>query len=51
MMIGMGVFWLVIILGLAWLVRAERQPKTASENGLAILDRRLAESAISLDEY
>lgn len=52
MMIGMGVFWLAIILGLVWLVRdgAERQPEAASEDALTILDRRFAEGAVSLDE-
>ena len=53
-MIGMGVFWLAIILGLVWLVRdsAERQQQQApSENALTILDRRFAEGTVSLDEY
>ena len=53
MMIGMGVFWLAIIVGLVWLVRdgADRQPKAASDNALTILDRRFAEGAVSPNEY
>lgn len=54
MMIGMGLFWLAIILGVIWLVRdgvARRQPEPPSENALTILDRRFAEGAVSLDEY
>ena len=54
MMIGMGLFWLAIILGVVWLVRdsAERRQHDApSENALTILDRRFAEGALSLDDY
>ena len=54
MMIGMGLFWLAIILGIVWLVRdgaERRQPEPTSENALTSLDRRLAEGAISLEEY
>ena len=54
MMIGMGLFWLAIILGVVWLVRDSldrRQPEVPSENALTILDRRFAEGTVSLDEY
>ena len=54
MMIGMGFFWLAIILGVVWLVRdgaGRRQQEAPSENALTILDRRFAEGAVSLDEY
>ena len=54
MMIGMGLFWLAIILGVVWLVRdgaERRQPDAPGENALTILDRRFAEGAVSLDEY
>ena len=54
MMIGMGLFWLAIILGFIWLVRdgmERRQPEGPTENALTILDRRFAEGAVSLDEY
>ena len=54
MMIGMGLFWLAIILGVVWLVRdgvEHRQPESPRENALTVLDRRLAEGAITLDEY
>lgn len=54
MMIGMGLFWLAIILGAVWLVRdgaGLRQREAPSENALTILDRRFAEGTVSLDEY
>ena len=54
MMIGIGLVWLAIILGVVWLVRdnaERRQHEAPTENALAILDRRFAEGAVSLDEY
>jgi uncharacterized membrane protein len=54
MMIGMVLFWLAIILGVVWLVRdgiERQQPAQPRETALALLDRRFAEGAISLDEY
>ena len=53
MMIGMGVFWLAIIVGLVWLVRdtGERPPQPPKETAVTILDRRFAEGAISPDQY
>jgi putative membrane protein len=54
MMIGMGLFWLAIILGFVWLVRdsfERRQAEPPSENALTTLDRRFAEGALSLEEY
>lgn len=54
MMIGMGLFWLAIILGVVWLVRdgvEHRQQDAPSENAVTILDRRFAEGAVSVDEY
>jgi uncharacterized membrane protein len=53
-MIGMALFWLAIILGIVWLVHAgaeKRQPEPPRENALAVLDRRLAQGAITPDEY
>jgi putative membrane protein len=54
MMIGMGLFWLAIILGVVWLVRdgaGPRRQDPPTDNALTILGRRFAEGAISLDEY
>jgi uncharacterized membrane protein len=54
MMIGMGLFWLAIILGFVWLVRdgaERRQEDPPTDDALTILDRHLAEGAISLDEH
>jgi uncharacterized membrane protein len=50
----MGLFWLAIILGVVWLVRdgvEHRRPEPPRENAVSVLDRRLAEGAITLDEY
>jgi uncharacterized membrane protein len=54
MMIGMGLFWLAIILGFIWLVRdgvERRQQEPPTDNALTSLDRHFAEGTISLDEY
>jgi putative membrane protein len=53
MMIGMALFWGAIILGIVWLVRngTEPQQRQPQETALTILDRRLAEGAVSLEEY
>lgn len=53
MMIGMGLFWLAVILGFLWLVRdgLDRRQRPPEETALTILDRRFAEGAVSLDEY
>jgi hypothetical protein len=53
MMIGMALFWGAIILGLVWRIRdgpRRRQPDP-EETALAILHRRFAEGALSLDDY
>jgi putative membrane protein len=53
MMIGMALFWGVIILGLVWLVRdgLGRHQPDPEETALAILDRRFAEGALSPEDY
>ena len=53
MMIGMALFWGAIILGLVWLIRDGdgRRQAGPEETALAILDRRFAEGALSLDDY
>jgi uncharacterized membrane protein len=53
MMIGMGLFWLALILGVVWLVRdgLDHRRQQPEETALAILDRRFAEGAVSIDEY
>ena len=52
-MIGTGLFWLAVIVGVAWLVRDgfDHRQQQREETALAILDRRFADGAISLDEY
>lgn len=52
MMIWMVLFWAAVIWGIVRLVRVglDRQPR-GGPDALAILDRRFAEGAISLDEY
>jgi hypothetical protein len=53
MMIGMALFWGALILGGIWLARdaGQRRPRPHDESALEILDRRLAEGALSLDDY
>ena len=53
MMIGMGLFWVAVILGVIWLVRdgVERRQRPPEEAALTILDRRFAEGALSLDDH
>ena len=53
MMLGMGLFWLAVILGFFWLVRdgVDRRQQPPGETALTILDRRFAEGAVSLDDY
>jgi putative membrane protein len=53
MMIGMGLFWGAVVLGIVWLVRdgvAQRR-HPAREPALTILERRFAEGAVSPDDY
>ena len=54
MAIGMVLFWGLIVLGIVWLVRelkGARHPGAGASEPLAVLDQRLAEGAISVDEY
>jgi putative membrane protein len=53
MMLGMVLFWGLVIVGIVWLLR-EAIGRSHHESGvdpLAILDRRLAEGQISVEEY
>ena len=53
MVVGMVVFWGAVIVGAAWLLRAgsDGGHQQRSESPQDILERRLAEGAISVDEY
>lgn len=52
MMVGMALFWVSIIIGIAWLVRrSSGWPDERRETPLEILERRFAEGAMSADEY
>jgi putative membrane protein len=57
MAVGLVAFWAVVIAGGIWLIReltsARRSDHGRSDEpaALAILDRRLAEGAISIEEY
>src|SRR5581483_3930035 len=54
MMIGMVVFWGLVIVGIVWLVRelsGRHVHGAAAASPLDLLDRRLAEGQISPDEY
>ncbi len=53
-MLGMVLFWVLVVYGIVWLAR--RAPTSSSTAGrretpLEILDRRYAEGEISDDEY
>ena len=56
MVIGMVIFWVLVIVGIFWLVRelaasrGARQPAPGSD-AMAMLDRRLAAGEISPEEY
>lgn len=53
MMAGMVLFWAVIILGCAWVIRGrfDHRSQRRDEAPLRVLDRRFAEGAISADDY
>jgi putative membrane protein len=49
MMLGMVVFWGLVIVGVVWLLR--EAVGRGHHDPLAILDRRLADGQISVKEY
>ena len=52
MMVGMIVFWALVILGGAWIARSVILSRKQDQQGpLDILDRRFAEGQIDEDEY
>jgi len=53
MMLGMIVFWGLVIIGIVWLLREAigRHDSGSDADPLAILDRRLADGQISVEEY
>ena len=53
MMIGMGVFWVAVILSIVWLVRVGvgRRQRPPQQTALTILERGFAAGAVSLDDY
>lgn len=54
MMLGMVVFWGLVILGVIWLVREFGSPRrrgSGPDDPVAILDRRLASGEITVKEY
>jgi putative membrane protein len=53
MMLGMVLFWGLVVFGVVWLLReaSSRSHHGSGVDPLAILDRRLAEGQISVDEY
>ena len=52
---GMLFFWVLVIVLVAWLVRTwapgHHGPGPSAETALDVLDRRLAEGGISVEEY
>jgi putative membrane protein len=52
MMLGMVLFWGLVILGVVWLVRgAHLGHRNQADDPIAVLDRRLAEGQLSTKEY
>lgn len=59
MMIGMLLFWALLVVGIVWLVRSRAgggngpgsAPRDEGAAPLEILERRLAEGSISVEEY
>lgn len=58
MAIGMVAFWALVVVAIVWLVRSlthrdgsSRYRRPPDEDPLAILDRRLAEGSIEVEEY
>ena len=51
MMVGMVLFWGLVILGIIWLLRETLGRHHPAHDPRAILDRRLAEGEISVEEY
>ena len=53
MMVLMVLFWGAIIVGVVWLIRAafDRGPGPRSESPTEVLERRVAEGAISVEDY
>lgn len=56
MALGMVIFWGLVIVGIAWLVRELAGPgrdagKRQEGDPLVLLDRRLADGSITPDEY
>ncbi|HEX8690348.1 MAG TPA: hypothetical protein VF729_08905, partial [Solirubrobacterales bacterium] len=53
MMLGMVLFWGLVIVGIVWLLREAigRSHRGPAADPFAILDRRLAEGQISVEEY
>lgn len=49
MMIGMGLFWVAVFLGIAWVVRAAGGARRPSPGD--VLAERLARGEIDVDEY
>jgi putative membrane protein len=55
--LGMIIFWGLVIFGVVWLVRTltDHRPAGAGRGGeptaLEVLDRKLAEGAISVEDY
>jgi putative membrane protein len=53
MMLGMAIFWGLVVVGVVWLLREGigRSSHDPDADPEAILDRRLAEGHISVEEY
>lgn len=51
-MLGMLLFWGLVVVGIVWLLREALGRRHGSgDDPLAILDRRLAEGELSIEDY
>jgi putative membrane protein len=52
MMVGMILFWGLVIVGIVWLVRGSRGPREDKKvSAVELLERRLAEGDLTVEEY
>ena len=52
MIVGMVLFWALVVAGVVWIVRElAARPRSADDDPLRLLDRRLADGTISPEDY
>ena len=52
MIVGMVLFWALVVAAVVWVVRElATRPRSAEDDPLRLLDRRLADGTISPEDY